>query len=59
MTVFMIETRYEDCNEIVITASYARAQSELNTAESWGVDVIITPYEVEDLQEGKEKWLNV
>lgn len=53
MTVFMIETRYEDCNEIVITASYARAQNELNTAESRGVDVIITPYEVEDLDEGK------
>lgn len=49
MTVFMIETRHKDFNEIVITASYERAQNELNTAEERGVDVIITPYEVEDL----------
>lgn len=49
MTVYQIETRDKDCNKIVITASYARAQNELNTAESRGVDVIITPYEVEDL----------
>ena len=49
MTVYQIETRYEDYNVIVITASYARAQNELNTAESRGVGVIITPYEVEDL----------
>ena len=52
MTVFMIETRYEDCNEIVITASYARAQNELNTAEERNVDVIVTPYTLEDFDEG-------
>ena len=50
MTVFMIETRYKDSTEIVITASYERTQNALNTAEARGVDVIITPYEVEDLQ---------
>lgn len=49
MTVFMIETRYKEFNKIVITASYERAQNELSTAEERGVDVIVTPYEIEDL----------
>ena len=53
MTVFMIETRYEDCNEIVITASYERTRKALDTAEERNVDVIVTPYTVEDLDEGK------
>ena len=50
MTVYMIETRHKDCKEIVITASYDRTQVELNTAEARGVDVIVTPYNVEDLE---------
>lgn len=51
MTVYLIETRYKDYNESVITASHTRALTEFNTAEEREVDVIVTPYEVEDLEE--------
>lgn len=53
MTVFMIETRYEDYNEIIITVSHERAERELSSAEERNVGVIVTPYTVEDLDEGK------
>lgn len=49
MTVYLIETRYDDYNEEHITASRERAQKELETAEERNVGVIVTPYEVEDL----------
>lgn len=49
MTVYLIETRYKDCSEFHVTASYDRAQHELNMAEVRDVGVIVTPYEVEDL----------
>ena len=51
MTVYVIETRHKGYIEKVITASYARAQTELNTAEARGVGVIVTPYKVEDFKE--------
>lgn len=49
MLVYMIETRHKHFTEKVISASSERAQAELNTAEARGVDVIVTPYNVEDL----------
>ena len=51
MIVYQIETRYEDCNEIVITASYERTRKELDTAEERNVDVIVTPYILEDFDD--------
>lgn len=48
MTVYLIETRHKDYTEFHVTASYDRAQHELNTAEVRNVDVIVTPYKVED-----------
>lgn len=49
MLVYMIEIRHKHFTEIVISASYERAQAELNTAEARDVGVIVTPYNVEDL----------
>lgn len=49
MTVWLIETRYKDYTLFNVTASHDRAERELSTAEERGVDVIVTPYEVEDL----------
>ena len=51
MTVFMIETRYEDCKSIIITASYERTRKALDTAEERNVDVIVTPYTLEDFDD--------
>lgn len=51
MTVFMIETRHEDCKSIIITASYERTRKALDTAEERNVDVIVTPYTLEDFEE--------
>ena len=53
MVVYQIETRYKDYKSITITASYERTRKELGTAEERNVDVIVTPYTVEDLDEGK------
>lgn len=49
----MIETRHQDYTEFVITASHERTERELATAEERDVDVIVTPYIVEDLEEKK------
>ena len=49
MTVYMIETRYKDYNTFIVTASHERAKKELSTAEERDVGVIVTPYDVEDL----------
>lgn len=51
MTVYIIETRYKDYKTLVVTASKARADRELSSAEERDVGVIITPYKVEDLDE--------
>ena len=51
MTVFMIEIRYEDYKSITITASYERTRKELDTAEERNVDVIVTPYILEDFDD--------
>lgn len=53
MTVYMIETRYTDYNTFTITASHERVERELSSAEERNVGVIVTPYTVEDLDEGK------
>lgn len=51
MTVYQIETRYKDYNSITITASYERTRKALDTAEERNVDVIVTPYTLEDYEE--------
>lgn len=53
MIVYQIETRDKDYKSIIITASYERTRKELDTAEERNVAVIVTPYTVEDLDEGK------
>ena len=56
MTVYQIETRDKDYKSIIITASYERTRKALDTAEERNVDVIVTPYTLEDFdEEGKEK----
>jgi hypothetical protein len=49
MTVYLIETRYKNYTEFHVTVSHERALYEFNTAEERNVDVVVTPYEVEDL----------
>lgn len=49
MTVWLIETRHKDYyTRFNVTASHERVERELSTAEEREVDVIVTPYEVED-----------
>ena len=55
MTVYQIETRDKDCKSIIITASYERTRKALDTAEERNVDVIVTPYTLEDFDEEEEK----
>jgi hypothetical protein len=54
MTVYQIETRYEDYNSIIITASYERARKALDTADERNVGVIVTPYALEDFNEKED-----
>lgn len=51
MIVWLIETRHKDYSEFVVTASHERVDEEIDTAEERAVDVIATPYVVEDLDE--------
>ena len=53
MTVYQIETRDKDYRSIIITASYERTREALDTAEERNVDVIVTPYTLEDF-DGEE-----
>ena len=53
MTVYQIETRDKDYKSIIITASYERTRKALDTAEERNVDVIVTPYTLEDF-DGQE-----
>lgn len=55
MTVYQIETRDKDYKAIIITASYERARKALDTAEERNVDVIVTPYTLEDFEEDEEE----
>ena len=55
MTVYQIETRDKDCKSITITASYERTRKALDTAEERNVDVIVTPYTLEDFEEDEEE----
>lgn len=48
MIVYQIETRDKDYKSIIITASYERTRKALDTAEERNVDVIVTPYTLED-----------
>ena len=48
--VYLVEIRYKDHNNFYVTASKERADKELATAEARGIDVIVTPYKVEDLE---------
>ena len=56
MIVYQIETRDKDYKSIIITASYERTRKELDTAEERNVDVIVTPYTLEDFDEEEVKW---
>lgn len=49
MTVWLVETRHKNYTAFYVTASHDRADRDLSTAEEREVDVIVTPYEVEDL----------
>ena len=52
MTVYQIETRDKDYKSIIITASYERTRKALDTAaEERNVDVIVTPYTLEDFDD--------
>ena len=51
MTVQQIETRDKDYKSIIITASYERTRKALDTAEERDVDVIVTPYTLEDFDD--------
>lgn len=53
MTVWLVETRHKGYSAFYVTASHDRAERDLSTAEERNVDVIVTPYEVEDLVGGK------
>lgn len=53
MTVWLVEIRHKDYSAFYVTASHDRAEKDLSTAEERNVDVIVTPYEVEDLVGGK------
>ena len=56
MTVWLVETRHKEYTTSYITSSHDRAERDLSTAEERGVDVIVTPYKVEDLDEnGRRK----
>ena len=55
MTVYQIETRDKDCKSIIITASQERTRKALDTAEERNVDVIVTPYTLEDFEEDEEE----
>lgn len=55
MTVWLVETRNKDYKAFYVTASHERAERDLSTAEERGVEVIITPYEVEDFNEESMK----
>ena len=56
MTIWLVETRYKEYTTSYITASHDRAERDLSTAEEREVDVIVTPYKVEDLDEnGRRK----
>ena len=54
MTVYQIETRDKDYKSITITASYERTRKALDTAEERNVDVIVTPYTLEDFDDEEE-----
>lgn len=49
MTVWLVETRSKDLSTFYVTASHDRAERDLSTAEERDVGVIVTPYEVENL----------
>lgn len=51
MTVYLIETIYKDYKEIIITASYERAIKALDSSDEINVDVLVTPYKLEDFEE--------
>lgn len=51
MIIWLVETRSKDWSTFYVTASRDRAERDLSTAEEKNVDVIVTPYEVEDLAE--------
>ena len=55
MTVYQIETRDKNYKSIIITASYERTRKALDTAEERNVDVIVTPYMLEDFEEDEEE----
>ena len=55
MTVWLVETRNKEYKTFYITASHNRAERDLSTAEERDVDVIVTPYEVEDLDENSRR----
>ena len=54
MTVYQIETRDKDYKSIIITASYERTRKALDTAEERNVDVIVTPYTLEDFDDAED-----
>ena len=60
MVVYQIETRYKNYKSIIVTASYERTRKELDTAEERNVGVIVTPYILEDFDDGivinKKEW---
>lgn len=51
MIVWLVETRHKDYSTSYVTVSHDRAERDLSTAEERNVDVIVTPYKVEDLKE--------
>jgi hypothetical protein len=51
MTVWLVETRTKYYKSFYVTASDERAEIALSTAEERNVEVIVTPYEVEDFNE--------
>lgn len=51
MTVWLVETRTKYFKAHYVTASHERAERALSTAEKRNVEVIVTPYEVEDFNE--------
>lgn len=54
MIVWLVETKNKEYTTSYITASLDRAERDLSTAEERDVDVIVTSYKVEDLDEGKD-----
>jgi hypothetical protein len=51
MTVWLVETRTKYYKSFYVTASHERAERALSMAEERNVEVIVTPYEVEDFNE--------